>query len=110
MATLQPTLKIEKASISMATQKYMGRGQLLERLTAQVGDRKLAIAILQKRGHLKADGKTYTDEGLKRNAMTASERAKDRAAKESGGKMSDYIYNPNTNRATLKTKFIKGKY
>ena len=102
--------KTEEESIDMATQKFMGKGQLLERLTAQVGDRKLAIAILQKRGHLKADGKTYTAEGRKRNAMTASERAKDRAVKKSGGQMSDYVYDPSTNRATLKTKFIKGKY
>ena len=102
--------KTEEESIDMATQKFMDKGQLLERLTAQVGDRKLAIAILQKRGHLKADGKTYTAEGRKRNAMTASERAKDRAVKKSGGQMSDYVYDPSTNRATLKTKFIKGKY
>ena len=40
----------------MATQKFMGRGKLLERLTEQVGDKGLAIAILQKRGHLKSDG------------------------------------------------------
>lgn len=107
---LLPILRIEKASTNMATQKFMGKGQLLERLAAQVGDRELAVAILQKRGHLKADGKTYTAEGRKRNAMTASERAKDRAVKKSGGQMSDYVYDPSTNRATLKTKFIKGKY
>lgn len=110
MVTLQLILKTEKESINMATQKFMGRGQLLERLTAQVGDRKLAIAILQKRGHLKADGKTYTQEGLRRNAMTASERAKDRAVKKSGGNVGDYVYDPSTNRASLKAKFIKGKY
>ena len=110
MVILLLILKTEKESINMATQKFMGKGQLLERLAAQVGDRKLAIAILQKRGHLKADGKTYTEEGRKRNAMTASERAKDRAVKKSGGQMSDYVYDPSTNRATLKTKFIKGKY
>lgn len=110
MVTLQLILKTEKESINMATQKFMGKGQLLERLTAQVGDRKLAIAILQKRGHLKADGKTYTAEGRKRNAMTASERAKDRAVKKSGGNVGDYVYDPSTNRASLKAKFIKGKY
>ena len=55
----------------MATQKFMGKGQLLERLTAQVGDRKLAVGILQKRGHITADGKSYTEEGMKRNNMTA---------------------------------------
>lgn len=81
----------------MATQKFMGKGQLLERLTAQVGDRKLAVAILQKRGHLKADGKTYTKEGMKRNAMTAEERAKDRAAKQTGRSAQSFKYNPITN-------------
>jgi hypothetical protein len=85
----------------MATQKFMGRGQLIDRLTAQVGNRGLAIEILKKRGHLKADGKTLTKEGMKRNAMTASERAKDRAAKKSGNQVSDYSYNPRTNRAKL---------
>jgi hypothetical protein len=81
----------------MATQKFMGKGQLLERLTAQVGDRKLAVKILQKRGHLKADGKTYTEEGMKRNDMTAEERAKDRASKYTGRSAENFKYNPITN-------------
>lgn len=81
----------------MATQKFMGRGKLLERLTAQVGNKKLAIEILQKRGHLKADGKTYTNAGMKRNAMTAEERAKDRASKKTGKPAKDFVYNPETN-------------
>ena len=81
----------------MATQRFMGRGHLLERLSAQVGDRKLAIGILQKRGHLKADGKTYTKEGAKRNAMTAEERAKDRASKYTGKPASSFKYNSKTN-------------
>lgn len=84
----------------MATQKFMGRGQLLERLTAQVGDKKLAVGILQKRGHLKADGKTYTKEGMKRNSMTAEERAKDRASKQTGRSTKDFKYNPTTNRVS----------
>lgn len=81
----------------MATQKFMGRGQLLQRLTAQVGDKKLAVGILQKRGHLKSDGKTYTKEGMKRNAMTAEERAKDRASKYTGRNPNSFKYNPVTN-------------
>lgn len=81
----------------MATQKFMGRGHLLERLTAQVGDRELAVGILQKRSHLKADGKTYTKEGMKRNAMTAEERAKDRAAKQTGRPADSFKYNPKKN-------------
>jgi hypothetical protein len=86
----------------MSTQKFMGRGKLLERLTAQVGDKGLAIAILQKRGHLKADGKTYTQAGMARNAMTAEERAKDRASKQTGRSTKDFKYNPRTNTARLK--------
>ena len=39
------------------TQKAMGRGKLVERLTAQVGSRAKAIAILKKRGHMTKDGK-----------------------------------------------------
>lgn len=87
----------------MATQKHMGRGSLIDRLTAQVGgNRSLAIGILKERGHLKADGKTFTKEGMKRNMMTAAERAKSRAAKSSGRSVSDYIYNPKTNTARLR--------
>ena len=86
----------------MATQKFMGRGELLERLAAQVGDRKLAIGILQKRGHLKEDGKTYTNAGIKRNAMTAEERAKDRASQKTGVSAKDFKYNPATNTAKRK--------
>lgn len=84
----------------MTTQKFMGRNQLIDRLAAQVGDRDTAIEILKKRGHLMADGKTFTPEGMKRNAMTAEERAKDRAAKRSGEPSSSFKYNPKTNRAT----------
>ena len=47
----------------MTTQKFMGRNQLIDRLSAQVGDRDTAISILQKRGQLKADGKTFTAKG-----------------------------------------------
>ena len=83
----------------MATQKFMGRGQLLERLTAQVGSKKLAVEILQKRGHLMADGKTYTKEGMKRNMMTAEERAKDRESKRTGISKDKLTYNAATNRA-----------
>ena len=83
----------------MATQKFMGSNQLIDRLAAQVGSKGTAIAILIKRGHLKADGKTFTKEGLKRNLMTASERAKDRASKRTGEPISNFTYNPKTNTA-----------
>lgn len=86
----------------MTTQKFMGRNQLIERLSAQVGDRDAAIKILQERGHLKADGKTFTAEGMKRNMMTAEERAKDRSAKRLDKKPEAFKYDPKTNRATLR--------
>jgi hypothetical protein len=81
----------------MVTQKFMGRDQLLDRLTAQVGSKKLAIDILQKRGHLMPDGKSYTSEGMIRNSMNAEERAKDRASKKTGRSIEDFKYNPITN-------------
>lgn len=86
----------------MATQKYMGRGQLIDRLTAQVGDRKKAIEILIKRGHLKPDGKTLTDSGLIRNNMTSEERAKDRKSKYTGLSPDIFDYNPKTNSVRRK--------
>mgnify|MGYP003132608378 CR=1 FL=1 len=85
----------------MATQKHMGRNKLIERLTAQVGDKGTAIGILKNRGHLTKDGK-FTVEGMKRNAMTAEERAKDRASKKIGKPTSAFKYNPKTNMAKLK--------
>jgi hypothetical protein len=86
----------------MATQKFMGRHQLVDRLAAQVGNKDTAIKILQKRGQLKADGKTLTAAGSKRDSMTARERAIDRASKRSGRTPSEYNYDPKTNRATLR--------
>ena len=86
----------------MVTQKFMGKNQLIDRLAAQVGSRDTAVNILQQRGHLKADGKTFTAEGAKRNAMTAEERAKDRAATKTGKPASSFTYNPKTNTARKK--------
>lgn len=84
----------------MATQKFMGKGELVDRLAAQVGSREVAIGILEKRGHMK-DGK-LTASGEARNAMTAEERAKDRAKKKTGKPASAFKYDPKTNSATLK--------
>ena len=83
----------------MATQKFMGSNQLIDRLASQVGSKEMAIAILQRRGHLKEDGRTFTEEGLKRNSMTASERAKDRASKRTGEPISNFTYDPRKNTA-----------
>lgn len=87
----------------MTTQKFMGRNQIVKRLTAQVGDKEMAVGILQKHGLLKPDGKTLTKLGQERNSMTAKERALDRAAKAGGRSSEDYKYNKQVNRAVLKT-------
>lgn len=65
--------------------------------------KEVAKRLLVKRGHMKKDGK-LTEKGKERQALGNSGRAKDRAAKRSGGKPSDYKYNPKTNRATRKKK------
>jgi len=83
----------------MKSQQFMGAGMLLDRLTAQVGDRDQAIKILIERGHMTPDQK-WTPEGAKRNAMTAAERAKDRASRETGLPVSHFKYDPKTNKAT----------
>jgi molybdopterin-guanine dinucleotide biosynthesis protein len=85
----------------MATQKHRGRNSLVKRLAAQTGSEGMAIALLKKRGHMDDKGK-LTAKGRERDDMTAAERAKDRAAKERGGKPSDYTYNPRTNTARKK--------
>jgi hypothetical protein len=78
----------------------MGRNQLVKRLAAQVGSKSFAISLLKKRGDLTSSG-GLTTKGSKRNAMTAEERAIDRASKESGKSKTQYTYNAKTNRATL---------
>ena len=87
----------------METQQFLGRNQLVDRLAAQVGDRDMAIGLLIKNGLMTADGK-LTAQGHARNAMTAEERAVDRAVKRSGKSHGDYVYSPNTNRATLRKR------
>lgn len=87
----------------MVTKKFMGRGKLVKRLTAQVGDAGLAHALLIKRGDMKPSGE-LTAKGKKRDSMTAKERAIDRSSKGTKHSAKDYTYNPSTNRATLKRK------
>lgn len=79
----------------------MGSGEMLQRLTAQVGDEGKAKGLLVARGQMTEAG-AWTAAGAKRNAMTAEERAIDRASKASGNSKGKYVYNPGTNRATLK--------
>ena len=77
---------------------------LVKRLTRQLSARGVdnakgtAVGLLEKRGHLK-DGK-LTAQGRERQNLGAAGRAKDRAAKYSGGDAKDYDYNARTNRAT----------
>lgn len=84
-----------------ATQKFMGAGQLVDRLTAQVGDRDTALKILKSRGQMDESG-NLTAAGEARNAMTAEERAIDRASKQEHRAPKAFKYNPKTNRATLR--------
>lgn len=83
------------------TQAHMGRNQLVERLTAQVGDKALAERLLKGRGQMTEDGK-LTAAGRARNVMTAEERAKDRASKATGKPANTFDYNPRTNAATAR--------
>jgi hypothetical protein len=87
----------------MATQKFMGKNQLVKRLAAQVGDKGLAIGLLKNRGDMTKSG-ALTSKGKARDNMTAEERAKDRASKASGRSAKDFKYSARTNRATLKTE------
>lgn len=86
--------------------------QILDRLTRQLMAKGMlpskahAVATeqLQKHGILHPGTTRLTEKGEVRNAMTPGERAKDRAAKYSGGKhdASEYNYNHKTNMAKLK--------
>lgn len=61
----------------------------------------MAIGLLKKRGDMGSSG-DLTAKGKERQALGNAGRAKDRAAKASGHKPSDYKYNPKTNSAKLK--------
>ena len=76
----------------METQAFMGTGELIPRLMAQVGDAKFGMALANKNGFLNADG-SLSAKGIARNGMTAEGRAVDRA----GG---TGVYNASTNSVT----------
>lgn len=84
--------------------------KILDRLVSQLqakGKSKsaayaIAVSALQKSGNLKKGSDKPTAKGIKRGEMTPGERAKDRAAKRSGGSPKDYKYNKKTNLATKK--------
>jgi hypothetical protein len=88
-------------------------GKLYDRLVSQLLARGMskdrahatATAQLQKSGSFKPGTRELTKHGEKRQSMGAAGRAKDRAAKRSGRKPSEYKYNPKTNGATLKSHF-----
>jgi hypothetical protein len=83
---------------------FSGANQLIDRLTWQLknsgmtGDvRQAALDILKSRGHVNDKGE-LTEAGKARNAMTAKERALDRAKR--AGRTGSLTYNPQTNRVT----------
>jgi len=76
----------------METQAFMGTGELIPRLMAQVGSASFGMALAKKNGFLNPDG-SMSDLGIARNGMTAEQRAIDRA----GG---TGVYNRYTNRVT----------
>ena len=85
----------------MESQNFMGRNQLINRLTDQVGSREMALGILEKRGHIFPGTNKLTITGKIRDDMTAEERALDRAARESGKPISSFTYDPVTNSTKL---------
>ncbi len=88
------------------------KASILKRLVTQLRRNGLAEGVanavarkkLQEAGILKKGSEELTEYGKKRQAMGASGRAKDRAAKASNRKPSEYKYNSRTNKATLKKK------
>jgi hypothetical protein len=79
----------------METQAFMGTGELIPRLIAQVGNANLGMSLAVKNGLITPSGK-FTAKGAERNSMTAEQRALDR---DSDGRLRQY--NPQTNRTTL---------
>jgi hypothetical protein len=79
----------------MVTQAYSDKGELVNRLMAQVKDRDFAINILQKRGDMDTTG-NLTAKGESRNQMSAEERAIDREKKTNPNEL---VYNPADNTA-----------
>lgn len=63
-----------------------------------------ATKTLQKSGSLKPGTQELTAKGKQRSKLGAAGRAKDRAAKQSGHKPSDYKYNQLNNTARLRGK------
>lgn len=102
-----PCMHVGMMQVALSSGNDMG--SIVARLTSQLAAKGMsnakgmAIALLKKQGNMAANGK-LTAQGKKRQAMGNGGRAKDRAAKASGHKASDYKYNAKTNGATLKKK------
>lgn len=67
----------------------------------------IAVAALQKSGNLKPGTEEATPKGERRGNMSPGQRAIDRAAKISKHPRHHFVYNPRTNRATLRAKYKK---
>lgn len=86
--------------------------KILDRLVSQLKAKgksekaaySIATSTLQKSGSLKPGTQEMTKKGEERSRMGAAGRAKDRAAKASGHKASDFKYNQLNNTARLKKK------
>jgi hypothetical protein len=82
----------------------MPKPKIVKRLQDQLSARgvkdaeSMAYALQNKAGNI--HGADLTAKGAKREAMGAAGRARNRAAKASGGEAGDYKYSPKTNRAT----------
>ena len=85
----------------MESQNFLGRNQLIDRLSDQVGSRDMALGILEKRGHVFPNSDKLTITVQIRDNMTAEERALERAAKNSGKPVSNFTYDPLTNSTKL---------
>ena len=72
--------------------------QLMAKGMSRAAAQSIAMTQMRKHGNINASGE-LTAKGKERSNMTPAERAKDRAAKESGGTTSDYKYNPYNNTA-----------
>jgi len=83
----------------------MAVAPILKRLVSQLEAKGIptgiAIAIATKRqqkaGNIKKGSNEATDKGERRGKMSPAERSNDRAAKDRGGKASDYKYNKHNN-------------
>lgn len=79
-------------------------GQLRAKGMAPADAERVARQELTKNGILRPGTDQLTFYGAQRNSMTPAQRAVDRAVQASGRshKHGDYVYDPKTNRATLK--------